>query len=624
MCTGADAKSLTEGQWAYALAHNDIASLQHLVATLPLADLQAVAASSTARVLCYVGRKVEQFLAARHVYPTDVDKLSKHPQATYEDALDEVGAQVMDAICRSQQLFAGDCTEHLGVGVATAVHRAVVATCLEHNLPHVLRHYFETHWASTTTMRTLLRTAPSTGATTTPQKSTNPTGTIYRRELSPGSTRTRKEARAPWLPLLLASIEADNGGSVFSVLVLHHQLLTANSDHQTPFVPSPALVLCALAYSGVPMRHALDQGLRHGSDVWYSSEVVRSAVSSFPLLRAHIQAADAAPSHVGADKVVTVYDLLLRGGWYDVVELLQFQETNAHAVAGRLASRDSNATASDMPHFSGRMSETYAVAESLDFRYYLQQGRPLHAHDVYKKAVTSGDTVGSREEIVCAIRELALFNFFDKSITSACLMFLELLHDDSEAAILRDDIAVATRIHRYRTRRATSPTVFDPKTEATEINALAQTLLALYHARQPRGGVVATINSDDSVETADDGGRENAYALLAELDAATRWLGVSVFGKAPRPTPQYGRMWCLVMRFCRRFDLAVNETFLIMCAEANDWAMFLGFAQGEHVPRAVVSQRGNLPLICSTSICRVVLMCMGIDKGTAARGGGFC
>ena len=45
-----------------------------------------------------------------------------------------------------------------------------------------------------------------------------------------------------------------------------------------------------------------------------------------------------------------------------------------------------------MPHFSGVMSEQYGAVEALDFRYYLGQGRPTHAFELYQASVAEGSS----------------------------------------------------------------------------------------------------------------------------------------------------------------------------------------------------------------------------------------
>ena len=459
------------------------------------------------------------------------------------------------------------------------IHRLNFRLCLKHDLPAVLLAYVEAH------------------------------GLVDRiSELLDSDSDVAQD----WLAVMVPFLKADAGGNLYDML-LANSVLAGQAGEAIPEsgVPVPSQVtLAALLLSGADIANASSVGiLRDDETMLATPEAVRGALQSVPLLEACVASGDD-PKH-GQAPELTMYNLLEVSGKENVARMFQWQQTNKLSDGGARPA---------MPHFSGEMSERFALIETLDFKYYLQQGRPLHAYDVYKKSVTSGSSVINPQQVVRSVSELAIMHFHDDAITSACLMFFELLHDDSAAMSLRDDIAVAQRIFKYESRRLGG----NPTSAHITINSpgLAAAILALSYPPVSSAVLSPTLRTKPP--------EDSAQNILERLDASTAWLVKTDAGGSAGAAALLGgvRSWQLVNRFCRKYKLPFRKTFLETCAASDNWALFLGFAQLERIPLSLVLSVADAsfrdPAIQSHIL--LVLQAMQLesegdgDTGSGARG----
>ena len=561
----------TLGRWHFAVTHGLLDNLKGLAAELSPADLHMIA-GSLPTASTYVDRSVRRQLADRGLFLASFGST-----ATSTVVANTQVAGLHGSLADTGALLAPDCLGNLnsaeeGDALQLEIHRLNFRLCLKHDLPAVLLAYVEAH--------SLVDRIPEL--------------------LDPDSAVAQD-----WLAVMVPFLKADAGGNLYDMLLANSVL--AGEAIPESGAPMPSQVtLAALLLSGADIADASSFGiLRADKTVLATPEAVRGALQSVPLLEACVASGDD-PKH-GQAPELTMYNLLEVSGKGNVARMFQWQQTNKVSDDGaRLA----------MPHFSGEMSERFALIETLDFKYYLQQGRPLHAYDVYKKSVTCGSSVINPQQVVRSVSELAIMHFHDDAITSACLMFFELLHDDSAAMSLRDDVAVAQRIFKYESRRLGG----NPTSAHITVNSpgLAAAILALSYPPLTSAVLSPTLRTKSP--------EDSAQNVLERLDASTAWLVKTDAGGSAGTAALLGgvRSWQLVNRFCRKYMLPFRKTFLETCASSDNWALFLGFAQLERIPLSLVLNVADAsfrdPAIQSHVL--LVLQAMQLESGGGGDVGG--
>lgn len=282
-----------------------------------------------------------------------------------------------------------------------------------------------------------------------------------------------------------------------------------------------------------------------------SADQLRTVVGVYPLLAAQMQVPTDATK--AAYERVSVYNLL------SACPKLGFG-----AGATVALSWQAKGPRADMPHFSGEMTERHGAKETLNYQYYLGQGRPFHAFELYQASVSDGSSPTQPHMLAIEVQDLAMSQFRNSRVASACLLFLELVHEDTPALLLRDEITAARRIFAYRCRMYGSNVTALLDTTAREV---AVPFVANHHGRQ-----------------ADTGNGASTGKLLADLQKATDWqFGALPNGERKVSLHAAGQEWRLVNRVFKHFGRTPPRLYLKHCAEAGSWLEFLAFSQIEGI-----------------------------------------
>ncbi|NXI39236.1 SPTCS protein, partial [Galbula dea] len=232
---------------------------------------------------------------------------------------------------------------------------------------------------------------------------------------------------------------------------------------------------------------------------------------------------------------ISLYHLLQSLVPFDPTKLFGWQSSNT------LAASDASG---ELPHFSApELVNRHAVRERLDFRYYLQHGRPAFAFGTFLlqqllKSKSPRQLIQQAGHEACV---LALSSFSVPAVGAACVCFLELLGLDSLQ--LRVDLNVAKMLFSYRTR-----------TEESQHSQIRDSLVE--KLTKLAGGEKAV-----------------AEEVLLSLEEAF-WDAVEHQG-IKRTSSDSRRQWSLVMQFCKVHNISLSTAYLKECAKSSDWLQFL-------------------------------------------------
>jgi len=510
---GLDPSIVQRARWEYAMSHGNLEQIRGIL------DNETSRVPNTVKATRYVARQVQLHAIRRNLEDSLDVRLSGLPDGKSITAF----ADFISNLAAKYSLFDHD--RWASVVDKKEFNEAVAMTCAKFNLASVMLHFVQSNDSCVIT----------------------------------ALNETINSGQYPqWLTALVNSACADLEGSQTAAALASLDTVSASTEKEA----RATVVLAAILYSDIPLMTAVKEGLVKDGVTLVSPADTKVSIRGVPFVASHV---DALCKQLGRGSTsihdtaprVTVYDILRGASFQNVLDGLSFQETNRFGAT----------SGETMPHFSRASLTATTKFDALDYKYYLQQGRPLHAHDVFKKSMATGTSVSAPEDVTRAVRELAITNFYDRSVSCACLMFLDMMHEDKEASLLRDDLAVAERIFRYESRQF----------KASGVSA---------HIAADSPGLAASLARVSLDPTAHS---REVNALAQRLDAATIWSAKMVKSKS-RPTQESSRQWELVCRFGRRFGLPPSTTFLETCADADDWILFLGFAQSECIPLDVVQE----------------------------------
>lgn len=300
------------------------------------------------------------------------------------------------------------------------------------------------------------------------------------------------------------------------------------------------IVIATILFTSVNLTqfiHSMSKSL-----IGVDSKFLHESLSSIPLLRDALFKTDDGKSNMKLD--VSIYQLLQDNASFDPTRLFGWQKTN------HIKNEDAM---SELPHFSlSSLVETYGYKKKLTFHYYLLNGRPSYAYAkfIVQEITALGTITTKRISTACKeVLQLAIKNYNIMKITSACILFTEMLGQDSLK--LRIYIQVALIVHKAR------------HLEKDDIDIEIATLLE--------------ISLDN---------KNAAQEFLLILESSVR-REISLFGKEKNSVVEF-IWWIPIVAFCQIHQLEFITSYMKECAQASDWLKFLVFAQLFQIPPMLV------------------------------------
>ncbi|KAH9520163.1 hypothetical protein Btru_060150 [Bulinus truncatus] len=249
----------------------------------------------------------------------------------------------------------------------------------------------------------------------------------------------------------------------------------------------------------------------------------------------------------------SVYQLLMGTSSFDLRRLFGWQSTNI------FAGEDSPKV---MPHFSEpRLTALRTRYQKLSFPYFLKHGRPVYAFlSFLSEELDRGEAPLSLKRIhqACgAALWIACQNFNIPSITSACVVFVELLGQDS--AHIRTMLNVG-RILLTHKHKCVGGSV-DSRQEQLKsvVSDIVSDLLACVRSSHRYGN-----------------------KLVKSLEAAIEEeIKLEVIGRC---SYEAAHKWMIVLMLCEQLSLPLSTCFLRTCADTDNWLMFIWFSQLHQYP----------------------------------------
>nr|XP_045380253.1 spatacsin isoform X3 [Camelus bactrianus] len=266
-------------------------------------------------------------------------------------------------------------------------------------------------------------------------------------------------------------------------------------------------------------------------------QLLKMALTPYPKLRTALFPQYTVPGVLPPD--ITLYHLIQSLLPFDPRRLFGWQSANTLAIGDG---------ASQLPHFSSPdLVNKYAIAERLNFAYYLHHGRPSFAFGTFlvQELTKSKNPKQLIQQVGNEAYVLGLSSFHIPSIGAACICFLELLGLDSLK--LRVDMKVANIILSYKCRNEDAQYSLIRESLAEKISKLAV-------------GEKATI--------------EELLVLLEE----GIWNSIEQ-QEIKRLSSESSSQWALVVQFCRLHKMKLSTSYLRECAKANDWLQFIIHSQ---------------------------------------------
>ncbi|XP_045380253.2 spatacsin isoform X3 [Camelus bactrianus] len=266
-------------------------------------------------------------------------------------------------------------------------------------------------------------------------------------------------------------------------------------------------------------------------------QLLKMALTPYPKLRTALFPQYTVPGVLPPD--ITLYHLIQSLLPFDPRRLFGWQSANTLAIGD---------VASQLPHFSSPdLVNKYAIAERLNFAYYLHHGRPSFAFGTFlvQELTKSKNPKQLIQQVGNEAYVLGLSSFHIPSIGAACICFLELLGLDSLK--LRVDMKVANIILSYKCRNEDAQYSLIRESLAEKISKLAV-------------GEKATI--------------EELLVLLEE----GIWNSIEQ-QEIKRLSSESSSQWALVVQFCRLHKMKLSTSYLRECAKANDWLQFIIHSQ---------------------------------------------
>ncbi|KAK7011656.1 spatacsin [Biomphalaria glabrata] len=249
----------------------------------------------------------------------------------------------------------------------------------------------------------------------------------------------------------------------------------------------------------------------------------------------------------------SVYQLLVGSSLFDLRRLFGWQTTNT------FAGEDSPKV---MPHFSEpQQTALHSRHHKLSFPYYLKHGRPVYAYLSFLSEELDRSEVSLSQKRIhqaCgASLWIACQNFNTPSITSACVIFVELLGQDS--AHVRTMLNVGRILLTHKHKCVGGSAESRQEQLKTVVSDIVSDLLACVRSSRHYGN-----------------------KLVRSLEAAIEEeIKLEVIGRC---SYEAALKWMIVLMLCEQLSLPLSTCFLKACAETDNWLMFVWFSQLHQYP----------------------------------------
>ncbi|XP_078386233.1 spatacsin isoform X1 [Cetorhinus maximus] len=350
----------------------------------------------------------------------------------------------------------------------------------------------------------------------------------------------------PWFEFLMRIREvADNLGDTsvtFQASLANAQMLIPSNQASVSSMLLEGHTLMALAtimFAPGGIDQVMQERKEVGDSLWkVDPQLLKMALAPYPKLRAALF--PQLTPHGIPPLDVSLYHLLQSLHPFDPSHLFGWQSTNL------LSTSD---LSNDLPHFScPDLVNKYAIAERLDFSYYLRHGRPSYAFATFlvQQLAKSNSPKQLIQQASIEAYALGLAHFTVPPVAAACVAFLELLGVASFK--LRIDLKVADAILKHWCTNA----------EETQHSLLQDTLA-------------------EKLQNFIEFNGSSAEELLTHLENAT-WENLQS-RDINRTSFEAGQEWSLVAQFCRLHGITLSTAYLQECAREDEWLQFVIFAQ---------------------------------------------
>ncbi|XP_049816483.1 spatacsin [Schistocerca nitens] len=341
-----------------------------------------------------------------------------------------------------------------------------------------------------------------------------------------------------WLAFRDFNPNTTDAAFIYNLILKTIQYL-GNNNVETFLKQHPLVVIALIMFSGESLSAVYEQGELENSPV--TKEIFQSTLQKLPLLEMSLM------SQRKTDEVpdITVYELLQDCTPFDSQKFFSWQQTEAV----------------DLPHFSmPKLVSKYGYKCKLDYLYYLKQGRPSFAANTFLVEQFKCHKRLSKTMMRQAsgyAHGVALQNFRDTCITSACVSFVEMLGANSE--VMRVHITAANKILDYL--------VSEEQTSTTNTELLVEKVALLMH------GLIVK-NPEAPVE------------ILSLLQSALLCDSAIPHSDSDSENVVIKAIiqWELAVKFAKIHKIKLPEGFLNCCAKKDMWLPFLMFVDIHQYP----------------------------------------
>ncbi|CAL1526128.1 unnamed protein product [Lymnaea stagnalis] len=249
----------------------------------------------------------------------------------------------------------------------------------------------------------------------------------------------------------------------------------------------------------------------------------------------------------------SVYQLLMGTAPFDLRRLFGWQTTNT------FAGEDSFKV---MPHFSEpELTTIHSRHQRLAFPYYLKHGRPVYAFlSFLSEELDRSEAALSQKRIhqACgAALWMACQNFNTPSISSACVIFVELLGQDSAHVRTMLNAGRLLLAHKHRNVSG-SAEARQEQLKACAVDIVSDLLACVRSCRHHGNKLIKSLEASIEDEI------KHEVIDRCSFEASHKWM--------------------LVNLLCEQLSLPLSTCFLKACAESDNWFMFVWYSQLHQYP----------------------------------------
>jgi hypothetical protein len=200
-------------------------------------------------------------------------------------------------------------------------------------------------------------------------------------------------------------------------------------------------------------------------------------------------------------------------------------------------------------------AKRYAYKDQLDYGFFLKQGRPFFAYNTFTNYQLNKYGKLNRslfEEAGLRAHIVAIQNYESNRIVSSCIVFSELVNGN-QFKIKLHIYLMKHILYDYYRKRGLNHYLSSERCKAVLLDFLK--------------------------------GEIEAKRLATTLENALVTLMSENFDQKKMFTMSACSLWLPVMCFCKIYSLPFSAKYLNLCAESNNWLMYLMFAQLYQVPK---------------------------------------